>query len=82
MNTQISKTFQVLPMLLTSEQVCRELGVSRVTLWRLIRDGELKSIRVGRRCVRIARDELTAFVGRAQADQDARQNPGGKLSRA
>jgi len=67
MTSQEINTFQGMPLLLTCEQVCGELGVSRVTLWRLIKTGKIKSIRVSRRCIRIASEELRAFLDRAKA---------------
>jgi len=60
-------------MLLTTQQVCEELNISRVSLWRLTKDGQLKTVRLGRRCVRISRDELRAFVGRIEALQEKRR---------
>jgi excisionase family DNA binding protein len=50
-------------LLLTAEQACRVLNVSRPTLYRLIGDGTLRSLRVrGRRMFR--RADLERFVAR------------------
>jgi excisionase family DNA binding protein len=50
-------------LLLTAEQTCRVLNVSRPTLYRLMGDGALRSLRVrGRRMFR--RADLERFVAR------------------
>jgi excisionase family DNA binding protein len=50
-------------LLLTAEQACRVLNVSRPTLYRLMGDGALRSLRVrGRRMFR--RADLERFVAR------------------
>jgi excisionase family DNA binding protein len=50
-------------LLLTADQACRVLNVSRPTLYRLMGDGSLLSLRVrGRRMFR--RADLERFVGR------------------
>src|SRR5688572_29788452 len=39
-------------------QAATLLGISRVTVWRWIRDGRLPVVRLGRRTIRITRDDL------------------------
>ena len=39
-------------------QAAALLGISRVTIWRWIRDGRLPVVRLGRRTIRISRDDL------------------------
>jgi len=51
-------------LLLTAEQTCRVLNVSRPTLYRLLGDGALRSLRIrGRRMFR--RNDIERFVARA-----------------
>jgi excisionase family DNA binding protein len=50
-------------LLLTAEQTCRVLNVSRPTLYRLLDDGALRSLRIrGRRMFR--RNDIERFVAR------------------
>lgn len=42
--------------------VCKMLGVSRGTIYNLIKEGKLPSRRVGR-CVRILKTDVIAFLG-------------------
>lgn len=55
------------PALLTIEQVCGELAISRGTLWRLVKAGDIKSVRFSKRCVRFSHDELTSYIERKMA---------------
>jgi excisionase family DNA binding protein len=43
-------------------QAATQLGVSRVSVWRWIRDGQLPASRLGHRTTRIARQDLEHFV--------------------
>jgi excisionase family DNA binding protein len=47
---------------LSYEEVAAELGVSRTTIERMVRDGRLRGIRVGERKMRISRDDLDRFL--------------------
>jgi len=49
--------------LLTFEAVCRLLGVSKPTLYRIVRSGELPAIRVSQ-SPRFARDDIRAYLER------------------
>lgn len=49
------------PLTLTVEQAADEIGISPHLAWRLVRAGELPSIRLGK-LVRISRATLVAFV--------------------
>jgi excisionase family DNA binding protein len=48
-------------------QAAARLGVSRVSIWRWIRDGRLPASRLGHRTTRIAREDLERFL-QARAD--------------
>ena len=48
--------------LYTVEQVAEKLGVTKPTVYNWIKDGFLKSIRFGRKTIRIALSDLQAFV--------------------
>jgi excisionase family DNA binding protein len=50
------------PELLTVKQVAGILQVHEQTVWRYLREGTLPSVRLGRRVVRIARNDLDAFI--------------------
>lgn len=43
-------------------QAAARLGVSRVSIWRWIRDGELAAARIGQRTTRIRRDDLEGLL--------------------
>jgi excisionase family DNA binding protein len=58
-----TKTIDFPPWLLTTEQACTRLGISRWTLSRLVRDGELRHVRV-RSAIRYPAGELDAYVKR------------------
>ena len=57
------------PLLLTQKQAARSLGISRVTLWRLTRDGALVRVEVLPGCFRYRREDIEAV---AQAGINAR----------
>lgn len=48
--------------LLTIPQVAERLSVSTRKTWRLIAQGQLKTVRVGARSTRIPDDEVDAFI--------------------
>jgi excisionase family DNA binding protein len=54
------------PILLTPEQAARALGLGRTTVYALIRDGELRSVRLGR-ARRVPYASLVEFVERITA---------------
>ena len=43
-------------------EAAAKLGVSRISVWRWIRDGELPAVRVGQRITRIAEDDLDSIL--------------------
>lgn len=53
-------------MLLTPSQARERLNLGRNTVYELLREGRLRSIRVGR-LIRIPEAEIDRFVGEAQA---------------
>ncbi len=52
--------------LLTVREASSYLRVSRSTLFKLMKSGELRRTRVRERCVRISRRELERYVERAK----------------
>jgi excisionase family DNA binding protein len=52
---------QIEPTWLTYEEAGRLVGLGRTTLWRLIRNGDIKTARVGR-AVRIERRSLEDYL--------------------
>ena len=55
-------------LLLTVEEAAGLLGVGRTTVYQLVADGQLPAVRL-RRCRRIARHDLEAFVRALRSDQ-------------
>lgn len=55
------------PLLHDIPDVSRMTGLSRATLYRLIAEGRLQPVKIGR-SVRIPADELHAFVERLKAE--------------
>ena len=49
-------------LLLTIPQVAELLGVSKSTVWREIRRGSLKTVRIGRRLRRVSITELHDYI--------------------
>jgi excisionase family DNA binding protein len=48
--------------LLTLKETTKILAISRATLWRILKRGELPFVKVGRRPVRIRRDDLNTYI--------------------
>jgi len=57
-------------LVLTVEEAAQLLGIGRTLAWRLVQEGELPSVRLGR-CVRVPRRELEAWV-QEQTEENAR----------
>ena len=53
----------VRPLLVSVEEAAGLLAIGRTTLYELIRQGDVRPIRIGR-CVRIPQRELEAYVDR------------------
>jgi excisionase family DNA binding protein len=49
------------PRLLSIRQAAREFGVCRTVIYELLRDGKIKSVKIGRRRL-ISRDAIEAFI--------------------
>jgi excisionase family DNA binding protein len=65
--TNRTSTLDVVPpVLLTPEQAARALGLGRTTVYALIREGELRSVRLGR-SRRIPYANVIEFVERLNA---------------
>ena len=47
--------------LLTLEDACEQLQVSEATIRRLVKDGELRVVRIGR-AIRVRPEDLDAFI--------------------
>ncbi|MBA4417410.1 MAG: excisionase [Syntrophus sp. (in: bacteria)] len=44
------------------KDVAEKLGVSKVTLWRWIRDGKLSAVKLSQRTVYVRKEELDRFI--------------------
>lgn len=51
------------PFLISQDEVTHRLAISRTTLWRLLRDGELEAIRIGSRTF-VSTTSITEFLNR------------------
>jgi excisionase family DNA binding protein len=56
--------------LLTVEEAAQRLSVGRTTMYALLKDGQINSVRVGR-LRRISAEALTAYTNRLIAEQHA-----------
>ena len=61
-------------LLLTVEEAARRLGIGRTLAWRLVRSGDLPSIRLGR-LVRVPQSALQVWLDR-RSNGTGRQRPG------
>ncbi len=57
-------------LVLTVEEAAQLLDIGRTLAWRLVQEGELPSVRLGR-CVRVPRRELETWV-QEQTEENAR----------
>jgi excisionase family DNA binding protein len=53
---------ELLPYLLTAEQVCEVFQISRMTLWRLEQKEKIKAVRLGTQTKRYSIPALEEFV--------------------
>jgi excisionase family DNA binding protein len=51
-------------------EVAATLGVSRATLYRLLADGQVRGVRLGRKTLIIPADEIDRLLGRSPETQD------------
>ena len=56
--------------LLTVAQVAEKLGVNKQMVYELIKDGLLKSIRLGYKTIRVAPDDLKQFLEQQKEKKD------------
>ena len=62
-------TSRLKPLLLTYKQAAALLDVSMSKLYQMIRDGEIRSVKLGPQTSRIPTDECEAYVDRLKAEQ-------------
>lgn len=55
-----------LPQLLSVAEVARQLGISTRTIWSFIAHGQLRTLRLGKKTVRVEASELQRFVADAR----------------
>ncbi len=61
----MQKNFDDLPMMLTVDELAKVLRIGRNAAYQMVKDGLIRSIRVGRtrRTIRIPRDAIIQFTG-------------------
>jgi excisionase family DNA binding protein len=62
-------------LLLTVDEACELLHLSRPIVYRLIRSGELRSLKIGERSRRIPMDALRAYIREALDSQESGDSP-------
>ena len=60
MTKQMQTTFDALPLFLTVPQVAAVLSVGRNTAYNMVRNGQLRSVRVGRQ-IRVPKEALKSI---------------------
>ena len=65
----MTDTPQAPRVMLTPEQAADTLAIGRTTVYALIKNGELESVKIGR-LRRIPADAITAYTARLSAQQD------------
>ena len=55
-----------LRLLLNSREAARSLAISERSLWTLTQEGQIPVIRIGKRTVRYAVDDLLAWIGQSR----------------
>ncbi len=58
-----SASTAVVDDVLTPDETCRVLKISRVSLWRLVRDGRIPVLQLSRRLKRFLRSDVLAVKG-------------------
>jgi len=69
-------TEELRPLMLSVSQVCKALGLSRTTLWAMVRDGEIGSVKYGARLLfplPVVEEYVAAQAGRAREQAEQRQ---------
>ena len=57
-------TITTIDRLLTPNQVCQQLAISRMTLWRYVQQGRIPEIRLGARSVRYRASDIETLINR------------------
>jgi excisionase family DNA binding protein len=57
------------PRLLTYAQACEMLGICRATLYKLLRTGKIRNVRLGPQVCRIPAEELDRYVAALLSEQ-------------
>lgn len=58
------KTSENVQAVQTIAELCAELRISRTTAWRLIKSGDIASVRLGKRLVRVLRASVADYLAR------------------
>jgi excisionase family DNA binding protein len=57
------------PLMMTNSEAAAELRVSESKLYELKRDGEIRSVQLGPKTIRIPYSEIEAYLDRMKAEQ-------------
>ena len=64
-NEKIVRSLEDLPMVLRVEDLMPILGIGRNTAYELVRSGQIRSIKIGRK-IRVPKDAVAAFLGETE----------------
>ena len=57
------------PFLLSQDEVAHRLAISRTTLWRLLKQGEMEAVRIGSRTF-VVKTSIDAFLARNSSPRE------------
>lgn len=68
--------FEEYPEMMSPKEAMKALGISKNTMYKRIKTGEIKSTKVGKKLIRIRRKELANYVERSSKQTKLQLNNG------